>query len=68
MQTGLATLLASVGAVFVDPAFVIIIIGREREQIRIFCDEERTEEEEVQELGILVVGWWSVCIYRVTKK
>jgi len=27
-------------AVFVDPAFVIIIIGREREQNRIFCDGE----------------------------
>ena len=30
---------------FVDPAFVIIIMGREREQNRIFCDT-RTEEEE----------------------
>merc|ERR1712020_786090 len=33
---------------FVDPAFVIIIMGREREQNRIFCDtdrgQRRTEE------------------------
>jgi len=29
--------------VFVDPAFVIIIMGSEGEQTRIFCDEEEEE-------------------------
>ena len=31
---------------FVDPAFVIIIMGREREQNRIFCDRGGQTEEE----------------------
>ena len=34
---------------------MIIIMGREREQNRIFCDGEE-EDRGVQELGILVVG------------
>ena len=34
---------------FVDPAFVIIIMGREREQNRIFCDEERRRRRRTEE-------------------